>query len=577
MSACAQLCRAEDGAFDVWANKLAEAEIRSEPESATRSQYFSGEEQDKLDRELTPFTKAHRAEKMEFARRALKELAGFDPEKLSPQQKVSARLIEWHMKQVLKSEPFDDHKFVFDQFRGLHVQLVQFMTQVHPIRNRRDAENYLARLDQVATRLDEGVDQAKDRAVRGFLMPEFITKSAIGTLDRLLDKPASQNIFVTSFGDRAAKVKEISEADRKTMMAAAEKTTHDEIIPALERVRTLLKEQLPKTTEDAGLWRLPQGKEAYSYALEYFTTTPLEPREVHQIGLSEVDRIEKQMDGLLRKLGYTEGRVKERFEKLNRDSQPTGEGDPRPALLKKYEEILADSLSKAQAVFDLQPKAPCVVIRELPFMEKTAAAHYTTPARDGSRPGQFWVPLPGPEFKIINMRTLTYHEAIPGHHFQLALVQELADLPRWRQDGVFGRNSANAEGWALYAEQLAVESGWYGDDVKGHLGQLEAELFRAKRLVSDTGLHAMQWKREQAIEYGIPVAETERYVVMPGQACSYKIGQLKILDLRARAKKELGERFSLREFHNTVLKAGIVPLPVLESIVGDWVAGVKGG
>lgn len=575
VSTASRTSLADDSAFDVWANKLAEAEIRSEPEAATRSQYFSGEEQDKLDRELTPFTKAHRAEKMEFARRALKELAGFDREKLRPQQRVSARLIEWHMQQVLKSEPFDDHKSVFDQFRGLHVQLVQFMTQVHPIRHRRDAENYLARLDQVALRLDEGIAQAKDRASRGFLMPDFITKSAIGTLDRLLDKPASQNIFVTSFGERAAKVKEISDADRKTMTAAAEKVTRDEIIPALERVRTLLKEQLANTKADAGLWRLPQGKEAYSYALEFFTTTPLEPREVHQIGLSEVDRIEKEMDGLLRKLGYTEGRVKERFEKLNRDSQPKGDADPRVGLLKKYEEILADSLTKAQAVFDLQPKAPCVVLRELPFTEKTAAAHYTTPARDGSRPGQFWVPLPGPEFKIINMRTLTYHEAIPGHHFQLALVQELADLPRWRQDGVFGRNSANAEGWALYAEQLAVESGWYGDDVKGHLGQLEAELFRAKRLVSDTGLHAMQWKREQAIEYGIPVSETERYVVMPGQACSYKIGQLKILDLRARAKKELGEKFSLREFHNTVLRAGIVPLPVLESIVGDWVAGVK--
>lgn len=572
-----RMSHAQDGAFDAWANKLAAEEIRSEPEAATRSQYFSGEEQDQLDRELTPFTKAHRAEKIGFARRALEDLSQFDRDKLAPQQRVSARLIEWHMQQVLKSEAFDDHKFVFDQFRGLHVQLVQFMTQVHPIRNRRDAENYLARLEQVSVRLDEGIAQAKSRAARGYLMPDFITKSAIGTLDRLLDKPASQSIFVTSFSERAAKVKEISDSDRKLMTAAAEKIASEKIIPALERTRGLLKEQLPTTTTDAGLWRLPHGDKAYSYLLEYFTTTPLAAREVHQIGLSEVERIEKEMDGLLRKLGYTEGRVKERFEKLNRDSQPPAEPDPRPGLIKRYEEILADSLAKSQALFDLQPKAKCVVLRELPFTEKTVAAHYTTPARDGSRPGQFWAPLPGPEFRIINMRTLTYHEAIPGHHFQLALVQELAELPRWRQDGVFGRNSANAEGWALYAEQLAVEAGWYGDDLKGRIGQLEAELFRAKRLVSDTGLHAMQWTREQAIEYGIPVSETERYVVMPGQACSYKIGQLKILELRERAKKELGDKFSLREFHNTVLRAGIVPLPVLESIVGDWIAGVKKG
>lgn len=570
-----------DAAFDAWAEKLAAESVRMDPEGATRAQYFSGEEQDKLDRMLTPITKAHREEETAFARRALTELAKFDREKLDAQQKVSARLIEWHMQQKLKGDAFEDHRLIFNQFRGLHVSLLQFLTQVHPIRNRRDAENYLARLAQVAGKLDEGIAQTKDAAGRGFLMPDFITKSAIGTLDRLLEGPAPTNILVKSFDERLTKLKEVSAEDRKSMTGAAEKLTRDEIIPALERVRGLLKEQLPKTTADAGLWRLPQGKEAYSYALELFTTTPLEAREVHQIGLSEVERIEKEMDGLLKKLGYTEGRVKERFEKLNRDSQPKpakeGELDPRVALLKRYEEILADSLSKAQALFDLQPKAPCVVVRELPFTEKTAAAHYTTPARDGSRPGQFWVPLPGPEFKIINMRTLTYHEAIPGHHFQLALVQELANLPRWRQDAVFGRNSANAEGWALYAEQLAVEAGWYGDDVKGHLGQLEAELFRAKRLVSDTGLHAMQWTREQAIEYGIPVAETERYVVMPGQACSYKIGQLKILELRARAKKELGEKFSLREFHNTVLRAGIVPLPVLETIVGDWIAGVRKG
>jgi uncharacterized protein (DUF885 family) len=567
--------RAGDAAFDTWAVDLAAQEMRADPEAATRAQYFSGDEQDALDRSLTPINKAYRAERVAFARRSLEELARFDRNKLDAQQRVSARLIEWHMQQVIGGEPFEDHRFVFDQFRGLHVRLVQFLSQIHPIRNRRDAENYIARLGEVAAQMDEGIAQAKGAAGRAFLMPDFITRSAIGQFDRFLEKGAAQNVLVTSLSERAADKEGLAASDREALVASAEKIVRETIIPAFERARALLQEQLPQTSSDAGLWRLPRGNEAYAYALGYFTTTTLDAREIHQIGLFEVARIEGEMDGLLRQLGYQEGSVQDRFKRLNADSQPPAEPDPRPGLLARYEEILADSLKRSQALFDLQPKALCAVRREPPFTEKTAAAHYTTPARDGSRPGVFWAPLPGPEFRILNMRTLTYHEAIPGHHFQLALMQELPELPRFRQDGIFGRNSANAEGWALYAEQLAVEAGWYEDDPKGRIGQLEAELFRARRLVADTGLHAMRWTRQQAIDYGIPVAEVERYVMMPGQACSYKIGQLKILELRNRARKELGQRFETREFHNTLLRAGNVPLLVLESIVDEWVAASK--
>lgn len=564
--------QAGDAAFDAWAEDLAKQTMRADPDAATRAQYFSGDEQDALDRQLTPNTKAYRAERVTFARRALEELAKFDREKLDAQERVSAGLIEWEMQEKVRGEPFEDHRFVFNQFGGLHVRLVQFLSQIHPIRNRRDAENYLARLGEVAGQIDEGIAQARDAAERGYLMPDFITKSSIGQFDRFLTDEPAKNVLVTSLDERAAKVDGLAEADRKTLVAAAEKTVREDIIPAFERARALLEEQLPKTGPDAGWWRLPHGDEAYAYALEHSTTTKLSPREVHETGLREVARIEAEMDGLLRQLGYAEGSIKDRFDKLNADSQPPAEPDPRPRLLARYEEILADALKRAQEYFDLQPKAPCAVEREPIFTEKTAAAHYTTPARDGSRPGIFWAPLPGPEFRVVNMRTLVYHEAIPGHHFQLALMQELPGLPRYRQDGIFGRNSANAEGWALYAEQLAAEAGWYEGDVPGQLGQLEGELFRARRLVVDTGIHTMHWTRQQAIDYGIPVSEVERYVVNAGQACSYKIGQLKILELRDRAKKELGERFSIREFHNTLLRAGNVPLPLLESIVDEWIA-----
>ncbi|MFZ5496210.1 MAG: DUF885 domain-containing protein [Verrucomicrobiota bacterium] len=567
---------AGDPAFDTWVDDLTAEAMRADPTGATYAQYFTGAEQDALDRRLTPITKAYRAERVAVARRALAGLERFDRTRLDPQQIVSARIIQWHMEQVVKREPFADHSFVFNQFGGLHVRLVNFLSQAHPVRHRRDIENYLARLALVAGQIDEGIAQAKDAATRGFLMPDFITRSALGQFDRFLADEPAKNVLVTSLAERAAKVGGLSAEDRAAFTAAAEKTVRESVIPAFIRARALLQEQLPHTTADAGLWRLPDGDQAYAAALGYYTTTSLTAQEIHETGLREVARIEAEMDRLLRQLGYTEGSVKERFEQLDASLQPPAEPDPRPALIARYQEILDDSVRRSEALFDLRPKAPCVVKREPPFTEKTAAAHYTTPARDGSRPGTFWAPLPGPRFKMLNMRTLTHHEAIPGHHFQLALIQEMTDLPRFRQDRIFGGNSANAEGWALYAEQLAAEHGWYEGDIPGRLGQLDAELFRARRLVADTGLHAMQWTRQQAIDYGIPVHEVERYVVFAGQACSYKIGQLKILELRARAQTALGAKFSIKEFHNTVLRAGVVPLSVLESIVDDWIAATRG-
>ena len=334
----------------------------------------------------------------------------------------------------------------------------------------------------------------------------------------------------------------------------------------------LFRSQLPLTKSDAGLWRLPGGDRAYANALRRFTTTEFTPEQIHEIGLKEVARIELEMDGLFRQLDYTEGGIKEHFEKLDLASQPPAEPDPRPALLAKYTEILRDAEKRAALVFDLRPKAPIEVLREPRFTEKTAAAHYNQPARDGSRPGVFFAPLPGPTFNILGMRTLVYHEGVPGHHFQIALQREMESLPRYRRDGIFGGGSAYAEGWALYAEQLAAENHWYDGDLKGRLGQLNAELFRAKRLVTDTGLHTKHWTRQQAIDYGIPVSEVERYVMNPGQACAYKIGMLSILGLRAKTQQALGEKFSIKEFHNLVLQTGNVPLGVLEQVIDNAIA-----
>ena len=565
---------AADAAFDQWAERYSADLMRANPTVATIQQYFSGSEQDELDRQLTPNTKEARAARLAQAKRGLAELARFDRAKLDFQQRISATIMQWQLEQTVAADQFQDQNYIFEQFGGAQVRIVNFLSQAHPIRNKRDIENYLVRLALVEGQMNENIAQARERATRGFTPPKFILKSTIEQFDRFLADAPAKNVLVASLNERAAALKDVAAEERAAFVARAEKTVADQIIPAFRRAQDLLKEELPAARDGAGLCWLPEGKAAYAAALQRFTTTTLTPDEVHALGLKEVARIEGVMDGLLKQLNYKEGSIKDRMAKLEADLQPPAEPDPRPALLKRYDEILADALKRSEAVFDVRPKAPCVVKREPPFTEKSAAAHYTGPSRDGTRPGIFWAPLPGP-YEMTGMRTLVYHEAIPGHHFQIALQRETASLPRYRRDGVFGGGSAYSEGWALYAEQLAAEFNWYGDDIVGRLGQLDDELFRARRLVVDTGIHAKGWTREQAIDYGIKASEIERYVVNAGQACAYKIGMLKILALRAKAKDALGDKFDIKQFHNTVLQNGNMPLAVLETVIDEWIASKK--
>jgi uncharacterized protein (DUF885 family) len=354
-------------------------------------------------------------------------------------------------------------------------------------------------------------------------------------------------------------------------IASAEKTVRDSVIPAYQRIGMMLIEQLKGATDDAGVWRLPRGDAFYAEQLARFTTTHLTAEDIHAIGLREVARIEGQMDTILRQLGYNNGTVNARYEQLDAAIQPKGSGDPRPQILADAEKWVRDAERRSALIFDLRPKAPVEVRQEPAFTEKTAAAHYTGPAPDGSRPGIFYLPLPGPAYQLLRMRSLSYHEAVPGHHFQVTLQQEMPDLPRFRRLRIFGFNSAYAEGWGLYAERLADENGWYEGDPHGRLGYLNMMLLRARRLVVDTGIHAKHWTRQQAIDYGIGAQEVERYIVWPGQACAYMIGQLRIVELREKARAALGPRFSIKEFHNKVLGLGSVPLEVLGQEIEGWI------
>ncbi|WP_233217895.1 DUF885 domain-containing protein [Roseateles chitinivorans] len=556
--------------FDAWAERVAAERMSHAPEHATRMQYFQGEVQARLDGQWDSLSREDQLAGIARDRQALAELARFPREALSPTQRTSAALMAWTMRQDVAEAEFLDHPYVFEHMAGVHVGPITFLVQEHPMRNAGDVRSYLKRMDGLAALMDQGIVRARAAQAKGVLMPRFITATTIGQIEQFVAPRPADNPLVVSLADRMASLGDMDAGARKRARARAEAIVAKSIVPAWKRGLALMRSQLPLTTDDAGVWRLPDGDRFYAARLRANTTTELTPAEIHAIGLKQVARIEAEMDGLLRQLGYTEGSIEQRYRKMDADRQPK-DAAPQVQLLDRYTTYLRDAETRARLLFDVMPKAPVEVRREPALTEPTAAAHYTTPAPDGSQPGVFWAPLAGPTYDIADMRTLVHHEAIPGHHFQLAIQMEAKDLPYFRRRAAFSAGSAYVEGWALYAEQLAVENGWYEGDPVGHLGQLYGALFRARRLVVDTGLHAMKWTRQQAIDYGITPQEVDRYVTWPGQACAYMLGRLRIEALRERARQQLGERFDIKQFHNTVLLTGDVPLTVLEQVVDDWV------
>jgi uncharacterized protein (DUF885 family) len=563
----------QDAAFLAWSEGFAEDWVRLSPQRASSTQYFSGTEQAALERELTPLTPAQRARTLALARSGLQAMDRFAPEQMNALTGAAAATLRWSLQSELDEAPFQDHRFVFGQNSGPQVQLVNFLTVTHPLRRPADVDSYLARLGQVGTRMDEALARADAAAARGLLPPRFIAERARGQVAAFLSHSATSNPFIDSMARRTESMAGLNDEARTAALSSATTLVREQVRPAYQRLLAWLNALLPQLNDDAGLWRLPQGEAAYAQALKANTSTTLSAQEVHAIGLREVARLEAEMDTVLRRLGRELNSVNDRMRVLGAEMQPPSEPDPRPALLARYGGYVQEVQALARPLFKRVPKAPVEVRRVPALTERTSSAYYTTPAPDGSRPGVFWVPLPGPSFNVLGMKSLAVHEAVPGHHFQLALLQEQAGAPRWQQRRIFSGDSVNTEGWALYAEALAIEQGWYEGDDLSLLGALNAQLFRARRLVVDTGLHALRWSRQQAIDYGISASEVERYVVNPGQACAYMIGMLHILKLREQARQALGARFSLPDFHDVVLQAGSVPLDVLSDVVGAWLAG----
>ena len=521
-----------------------------------------------------------RAQKLaKKVRRDLELLRSYEGNEQTESQRLSSDILEWFLDDAVRGELFMYHNYPVNQLFGVQSSLPSFMDAVHQVKDEKSAENYISRLSKFGIKFNQVIEGLKLREDKDIIPPKFVIEKVLTEMRNFTSQPLEENILFVSFKKKLEKVDKLEKAKKDEIYADVRKQIEDTVHPVYQKLIAYLEVLEAKATTDDGVWKLPNGEAYYAYQLRSNTTSDYTPEEVHQIGLKEVARIQAEMKEILEGLGHKGKTVAAHMRKLAQDKRFLfADSDAgREQILKTYQEIIDEIDQGLGDVFNVRPKMGVEVKRVPEFKEKTSpGAYYNPPAMDGSRPGVFYANLRDvKEIARFGMRTLAYHEAVPGHHFQLAIQQEIEDVPTFRKVIPF---TAYVEGWALYAERLALEYG-YHKDPHSNLGRLQAELFRAVRLVVDTGIHYKKWTREQAIEYmlantGLPegdvVAEIERYIVIPGQACAYKIGMLKILELREKAKHQLGAQFDIREFHDVVLKNGAMPLSVLEQVVDTY-------
>ena len=471
---------------------------------------------------------------------------------------------------------------------GTQVGLATFLLSNHVIKNAKTARNYVRRLEAAGDKLDAVTAEMQRQASVKVIIPVALLDKAKAGIDDTLKPTPEDNPLVTSFVDRMNRVAGLDAALKHDLEQQAIAAVRTRMYPAYRRMSVALEALRPQSEkESAGAARLPDGAAYYAVMLRKMTTTDYTPDHIHALGLQEVARIGSEMDALLKTQGLATGSVGARMKLLAKDQRfvfPNSD-EGRRQVTERFQQILDEVNQRITEYFRTAPPGRLAVERVAHAAEKgDALAHYEPAAMDGSRPGKFFVNLRDlNEIPRWGMKTLAYHEGIPGHHFQISTAMSLKGMPLIRQQAFY---AAYAEGWALYAERLAAEIGLYKDDPSGDIGRLRDEMFRAVRLVVDTGIHSKGWTREQAIEYmrdttgmaeGEVVTEVERYMGLPGQACAYKVGQLKILELRERAKAALGPKFNLKDFHTVVLENGPMPLTILDQLVEEWVARTKAG
>jgi len=476
------------------------------------------------------------------------------------------------------------HNYPVNQMRGIHSQVPSFLINMHQITNKSDAEAYISRLNGVTSMFDEVIKGLKEREVAGIMPPKFVFPRAIESSMNILkgqpfETSGSKSTLLADFSSKIARL-ELSEEERETLISNAETALLKSVKPGYTKLIDFLKDQETRATADHGVWKFPNGAAFFDNALARTTTTSMTSNEIHELGLAEVKRIHEEMTAIKNKVGF-EGSLQDFFKFMKEDKQfyyaDSKEG--REEYMKTATMLIDSMKGRLDELFLRKPKADMIVKAVEAFREKSAGkAFYQAPALDGSRPGTYYANMYDikamPKYQ---MEALAYHEGIPGHHMERAMSQELTDIPMFRKLGGY---TAYTEGWGLYTEYLPKEMGMYSDPYSD-FGRLAMELWRACRLVVDTGIHSKKWTREEGIKYYVDntpnaksdaVKMVERHIVMPSQATAYKVGMNKILEVREAAKAKLGDQFDIREFHSVVLNNGAVPLNVLENMVDEWIA-----
>jgi uncharacterized protein (DUF885 family) len=512
-----------------------------------------------------------------LAKDQLARIQTIDRAKLSGMDRVNYDVVEFNTATQVEGTkfPFYGGPYVLSQLTGTYQGTPDFLDNQHAIETKEDADAYLSRMSGFARQMDQEREVLDHDVALGVIPPDFIIDKALVQMKAFHDTPTDKAPLVLSIGRRT---KEKAIAGNWTAEAAR---LHDQLVrPAIGRQIEALTALRSKATHDAGVWKLKDGAAYYAYALKSATTSTISPAEVHRTGLDLVKSHQAQIDAIMRKEGLTKGTVGERLRAMYNDKtyQYPNTDEAKVQLIADLNQKVKDVTAKLPDWFGVLPKAKLEIHRVPKAIEAGApGGYYNSPPLDNSRPGIYWINLRDTaEVPKWTLPSLTFHEGIPGHHLQGSISNEAGDLPLIRKTIWF---SGYGEGWALYAEQLAVEMGMYENDPLGHIGQLHDSMFRCVRLVVDSGLHDQRWTREQAVKYYVDtlgdqeasaITEVERYCVWPGQACSYMVGKLTWLRLREQAKRALGPRFDIRKFHDAGLLCGATPLDVLDRVIGDY-------
>lgn len=545
-----------------------------DPLSATQN----GQNQynDQLQFEMTD---SYRKSQLDFFNKYESTLDSIDEKELSAEEKNSYEIIKWEVSVGKKLLDQPTNLMPIHQFWGTHLTMGQYAggTSGQPFKTEKDYTNFLKRMDLYSVWIDSALVYMKKGIEKGAVLPKSLTEKVIPQFAEMATPKIEDNLFYSAIKIMPA---EFSDATKKDLAAKYTAVINDKLIPQYKKMTAFLKnEYLPASRSTSGIGSLPFGKDLYAAYVKQWTTTEMTPEEIHQLGLNEVARLHAEMEKVKTQVGF-KGTLMEFFDYVR--------NKPELKPFKKPEEVIANferiySLIKPNVdkLFSLQPKTKFEIRRTEAFREKTASAEYMQGTADGSRPGIFYVPITDvKEYNLYGDEDLFLHEAITGHHFQISLQQENASLPDFRKFNWFG---AYGEGWALYTESLGKELGLYQDPYQ-YFGMLGNEMHRAVRLVVDTGMHSKGWTREQAIKYSLEneaeseasiTVEIERYMAIPGQALSYKIGQLKILELRKRAQEKMGPKFDIKKFHQKVLESGVMPLALLENKINNWINETK--